>query len=784
MSTTGASPTTTAPENSGCTASPAHCNHVIVERGVQGGLMLPSTDDSTCSSSPMTTVSTPLENVREHDSESLSPEGASPGCAGNDGGQLAGPRPVDSLEGHPTITNGASPSPRARRSHARANRTCSGGSSPFNSLTSSSRASQLSVLDSEPSDIGLESRIFWKSESPPATPVEKPSLETGVEPRPSHSRTRSAGTSGSIFHEVFDNPPVDLSINVQAPSTDSHVPSASTPLVASRRQDHKLGAAAEGDDPMTDSEPPSTSSTLALTIRPQPEQHEETSGKSMFSRLTKPSWLKIGPQADYHAPEVDPAKFGFESPSSPDSRKSLLPFNFRFMSPNRPSFDNLLPTPTASPCSPSFDSAVCQSSISTPSPFRLSQPLICPTTGGSLPQEKAALITNVADTKSRSLLQGATVLRSGVGATSTPVKWRTSTLPTKISEEKLEFDSFDGSPLPKASKDIDREIDAFFSASHPKRTQGTSLSTRSQRTATVSSRRVYSDHLHQSPIPSLVVSSSPDTPVDPFSPISSVSPLFLSTSPDSSPLRAKTIVSPSPQLAPMRPASSRFENQTATKYPESSPSIFERVHPAEALFYLGFALGPWCWIIGGWLLESDGLIPLVDREGQIIRAHRGCRCTAKSCPGGDNSEKLPQSPQRLDAHLLPANRVPHPPLHPGSFGRGSHPRSSWSSFLTPYGSVDLGTRRPAPRSGTPSTLVQAPHSRQNGSSIYETSEWGAEIPKPRARTGMGNSHNSADRRRPVCMWVSRCRQMALISGVVIVVLIIIAVVVGIRRSHN
>ena len=40
--------------------------------------------------------------------------------------------------------------------------------------------------------------------------------------------------------------------------------------------------------------------------------------------------------------------------------------------------------------------------------------------------------------------------------------------------------------------------------------------------------------------------------------------------------------------------------------------------PAHVLFLMGFVLGPWVWLIGGWLLGPDGNILLVDREGRTI----------------------------------------------------------------------------------------------------------------------------------------------------------------------
>ncbi|KAF9515994.1 hypothetical protein BS47DRAFT_710606 [Hydnum rufescens UP504] len=40
--------------------------------------------------------------------------------------------------------------------------------------------------------------------------------------------------------------------------------------------------------------------------------------------------------------------------------------------------------------------------------------------------------------------------------------------------------------------------------------------------------------------------------------------------------------------------------------------------PAQTLFLLGFILGPWTWLLGGWIMTPDGQFHTVDREGDVV----------------------------------------------------------------------------------------------------------------------------------------------------------------------
>ena len=66
-------------------------------------------------------------------------------------------------------------------------------------------------------------------------------------------------------------------------------------------------------------------------------------------------------------------------------------------------------------------------------------------------------------------------------------------------------------------------------------------------------------------------------------------------------------------------------------------SALETALPAQSLLVLGFFLGPWCWLIGGWYLRFDGELPNT-RAGI-------CRCK-RDANGQPSSEACPASAQR------------------------------------------------------------------------------------------------------------------------------------------
>lgn len=91
-------------------------------------------------------------------------------------------------------------------------------------------------------------------------------------------------------------------------------------------------------------------------------------------------------------------------------------------------------------------------------------------------------------------------------------------------------------------------------------------------------------------------------------------PLLLATSPQQG--------SP-PASSPSTPISS-ISNHAARVFDLSASSILahpiealDALLPAQSLFILGFLLGPWTWLVGGYLLLPNGYIPSQDLEGIV-----------------------------------------------------------------------------------------------------------------------------------------------------------------------
>lgn len=71
---------------------------------------------------------------------------------------------------------------------------------------------------------------------------------------------------------------------------------------------------------------------------------------------------------------------------------------------------------------------------------------------------------------------------------------------------------------------------------------------------------------------------------------------------------------------------------------ESDLPLWETMPPAQVLFLLGFVLGPWLWLLGGWFVRSDG--ELFGQRGQRCR-FAGCGCGALKAGGRSGaSEEL------------------------------------------------------------------------------------------------------------------------------------------------
>lgn len=66
-----------------------------------------------------------------------------------------------------------------------------------------------------------------------------------------------------------------------------------------------------------------------------------------------------------------------------------------------------------------------------------------------------------------------------------------------------------------------------------------------------------------------------------------------------------------------RPSSPTFTPPTAKTMLINPRTALHTALPAQSLFLLGFILGPWAWVIGGWLLSPDGHEHSVDRDGAV-----------------------------------------------------------------------------------------------------------------------------------------------------------------------
>ncbi|KAM0793371.1 hypothetical protein ACM66B_000826 [Microbotryomycetes sp. NB124-2] len=116
----------------------------------------------------------------------------------------------------------------------------------------------------------------------------------------------------------------------------------------------------------------------------------------------------------------------------------------------------------------------------------------------------------------------------------------------------------------------------------------------------------------------------------------------------------------------------------------SYPSaLFDETRPAKMTLWLGFLLGPWLWIIGGWYLRS--------RDGEVPGT-QGFRCNYERWMG------LDKHPQQSEQHLNSSHQQPVP----ATSSTVSRPtfRISTSSWLSKHGN------------GTDESAHPAEHARQ------------------------------------------------------------------------
>lgn len=75
----------------------------------------------------------------------------------------------------------------------------------------------------------------------------------------------------------------------------------------------------------------------------------------------------------------------------------------------------------------------------------------------------------------------------------------------------------------------------------------------------------------------------------------------------------------------VRPSSVRaslYSIQTVYQKAWNAPKhLLDEVLPAKWIFWIGFVLGPWCWVLGGWGLSSDGCHILTQMQGARTAAN-------------------------------------------------------------------------------------------------------------------------------------------------------------------
>ncbi|KAF8336427.1 uncharacterized protein EI90DRAFT_3045713 [Cantharellus anzutake] len=101
----------------------------------------------------------------------------------------------------------------------------------------------------------------------------------------------------------------------------------------------------------------------------------------------------------------------------------------------------------------------------------------------------------------------------------------------------------------------------------------------------------------------------------------------------------------------------------------SSPRLsLNTLLPAQVLFLMGFVLGPWAWLVGGWLLGPDGHVRLVDRDGRtIMYSDQDCGTNPSRASNiGDSAMSLRP---REHPPLRLASGMAHEPVRPSTWHR-------------------------------------------------------------------------------------------------------------------
>ena len=140
-----------------------------------------------------------------------------------------------------------------------------------------------------------------------------------------------------------------------------------------------------------------------------------------------------------------------------------------------------------------------------------------------------------------------------------------------------------------------------------------------------------------------------------------------------------------PSAQPVTPAApspttpvSAISNHTAhvVNLPASSILLhpieaLDALLPAQSLFILGFLLGPWAWLVGGYLLLPNGYIPSRDPEGAVVTGRRLFGRPQPSTPTTrsahdnsleDSTSSRPVRSYERDTAALSAAELMHHPL--------------------------------------------------------------------------------------------------------------------------
>jgi len=164
----------------------------------------------------------------------------------------------------------------------------------------------------------------------------------------------------------------------------------------------------------------------------------------------------------------------------------------------------------------------------------------------------------------------------------------------------------------------------------------------------------------------------------------------------------------------------------------------------KIMFCLGFVLGPWCWLIGGWLLDSYGDVGLGGSS-------KATDVEAQNVSGGNPADKGKGKSKQGD------NEHRYLPLWLGKAKSGGH---SWDTLrIYPI--------------FAPSTEMLAAEKSQTGSRERGIPYFPGFVKLKNKAGELGANTN---------MWVYRCRAAAIVSGIVLILAFLAAllVVAGLR----